>query len=54
MEIIGPAFEWFVSIPFLIFEKGDKQKVGQGSLRFVSIPFLNIWKKYQQKIGPGF
>ena len=33
------AFSRFVSIPFLIFEKADKQKIRPGFLRFVSILF---------------
>ena len=43
------AFSRFVSIPFLIFEKADKQKIRPGFLRFVSILFFNIWKQEKAK-----
>ena len=48
------AFSRFVSIPFLIFEKADKQKIRPGFLRFVSILFLTFENEKKQKIGLGF
>ena len=39
---------------FLIFEKGDKQKIAPDFLRFASMLF-NIWKKGRsKKIVPDF
>ena len=39
---------------FFIFEKGDKQKIGQDFLRFASILFLIFEKGEKQRIGPSF
>ena len=39
---------------FLIFEKGDKQKIALGFLRFVSILFLIFEKGDKQKIALDF
>ena len=39
---------------FLIFEKGDKQKIASGFLKFVSILFLRFEKGMSNKIAPGF
>ena len=47
---IAPGFLRFVSMLFLIFEKGDKQKIAPGFLRFVSMLFLIFEKGDKQKI----
>ena len=39
---------------FILFEKGDKQKIPLGFLRFVSILFLIFEKGDKQKIALGF
>ena len=39
---------------FLVFEKGDKQKIAQVFLRFVSILFLIFEKANKQKIALDF
>ena len=44
-----PGILRFVSMPFLIFEKGDEQKNVPGILRFVSMPFLIFEKGDEQK-----
>ena len=47
---IGPSFLRFVSILFLILEKGNKQKIVLG---FVSILFLIFEKGNKQKSVPA-
>ena len=51
---MGQLFLRFVSIIFLIFEKGISKKLGYVLLRFVRIVFLITEKDDKQKIGPGF
>ena len=48
-----PGILRFVSMPFLIFEKGVSTKTVPGILRFVSILFLIFEKRNKQKTAPG-
>ena len=48
------GFLKFVSILFLRFEKGNKQKIAPGFLKFVSMLFLIFEKGDKQKIAPDF
>ena len=43
------VFLRFVSIPFLIFEKEDKQKIVPDFFKTCKYTFCNIWKRGQEK-----
>ena len=51
-EKIGLVFLRFVSILFLILQKGEKQQKGPGLFKIYEYTFFNIWKGHQEKIGP--
>ena len=53
-EKIGLGFSRFVSILFLVFEKGAKQKIRLGFLTFVSLVFLIFEKGDKQKNWTSF
>ena len=50
---IAPGILRFVSMLFLIFEKGMSKKIAPGILRFVSMLFLIFEKAMSKKIAPG-
>ena len=41
----------FLSIPFLVFEKGDKRKNSLGLFKICKYTFLYLKKKISKKIG---
>ena len=51
---LGQAFSRFVSILFVIFEKGDKHKIGPDFFKICKYTFLIFEKGNKQKIVPGF
>ena len=48
---IGLYFMRFLSIPFLVFEKGDKWKNSLGLFKICKYTFLYLKKKISKKIG---
>ena len=52
-EKIGLVFLRFVSILFLILQKGEKQQKGPGLFKIYEYTFFNIWKGHIEKIGLG-
>ena len=52
-KIIAPRIAAFVSLLFLIFEKGmKKKKIAPGFLRFVSMLFIILEERRRKKIAP--